>query len=154
MTEVGLETLPAANAAIDRPRVTDGRLPATPGEVLVERSFAREVGLRVGDRFPLGTVTGLAVTTRQATYPRWGPGLVWGTGVRAPVRRVAVHLRDPEATAAFAAAARRALPGTRLTLIDWHDVRDTITDQRARTRSSSGSTRCWRCSRSASPSRP
>ncbi len=129
VTEVGLEALPAANAAIDRPRVTDGRLPAAADEVLVERSFAREVGLRVGDRFPLGTVTGLAVTTQQATYPRWGPGLVWGTGVRAPGRRVAVHLRDPEATAAFAAAARRALPGTRLALTDWHDVRDTITDQ-------------------------
>ena len=36
---------------------------------------------------------------------------------------------DPEATEAFAAAARRALPARRLALTDWHDVRDTITDQ-------------------------
>ena len=129
VTEVGLEALPAADAAIDRPRVTDGRLPTTAEEVLVERSFAREVGLRVGDRFELGAVAGLAVTTQQATYPRWGPGLVWAPDVQAPSRRVAVHLRDPEATAAFAAAARRTVPGTRMALTDWHEVRDTITDQ-------------------------
>ena len=49
--------------------------------------------------------------------------------MQTPSRRVAVHLRDPEATAAFAAAARRALPGTRMALTDWHEVRDTITDQ-------------------------
>lgn len=126
-TEVGVETLPTG--ALDRPHVTDGRLPSDRGEVLVERSFAREVGLRVGDRFELGTVAGLAVTTQQATYPRWGPGLVWDTDVAAPGRRVAVRLTDPETTAAFAAAARRALPGKRLAFTDWREVRDTITDQ-------------------------
>ena len=39
---------PARRAAVDVPRVTDGRRPGR-GEVLVERSFARESGLRVGD---------------------------------------------------------------------------------------------------------
>ncbi len=127
--EVGVETLPAADAPVDRPHVTEGRRPAAAGEVLVERSFARETGLRVGDAFELGTVVGLAVTTQQATYPRWDPGLVWATSVDAPARRVGVRLADPEATDAFAAAARRALPGTRLAFADWHEVRDTITDQ-------------------------
>lgn len=127
--EVGLEALPAVDAAVDRPHVTEGRRPQAPGELLVERSFARETGLRVGDRFALGTVVGLAVTTEQATYPRWDPGLVWTPGVDAPGRRVGVRLEDPEATDAFAAAARRALPGTRLQFTDWHGVRDTITDQ-------------------------
>ncbi|MDA0183331.1 FtsX-like permease family protein [Solirubrobacter phytolaccae] len=127
--EVGLETLPATNAPVDRPHVTEGRRPAAPGELLVERSFARETGLHVGDRFALGTVVGLAVTTEQATYPRWDPGLVWAPAVDAPGRRVGVRLQDPEATDAFAAAARRALPGTRLAFTDWHGVRDTITDQ-------------------------
>lgn len=127
--EVGVETLPAAQAAVDRPHVTEGRRPAGPGELLVERSFARETGLRVGDTFALGTVVGLAVTTQQATYPRWDPGLVWAPAVDAPARRVGVRLSDPEATDAFAAAARRALPGTRLAFTDWHEVRDTITDQ-------------------------
>lgn len=127
--EVGLEGLPAADAPVDRPHVTEGRRPAAAGELLVERSFARETGLEVGDTFALGRVVGLAVTTEQATYPRWDPGLVWAPGVEAPGRRVGVRLADPEATDAFAAAARRALPGTRLAFTDWHGVRDTITDQ-------------------------
>ncbi|MBE2318869.1 FtsX-like permease family protein [Solirubrobacter sp. CPCC 204708] len=127
--EVGLEALPAADAAVDRPRLTDGRRPSAAGELLVERSFAREAGLRPGDRVAGGTITGLAVTTQQATYPRWDPGLIWATDVAGPERRVAVRLADPEGTEAFAAAARRALPGTRLAFTDWHHVRDTITDQ-------------------------
>src|SRR5689334_25127796 len=46
---IGLEALPAADAPVDRPRITDGRRPSDAGEALVERSFARETGLRVGD---------------------------------------------------------------------------------------------------------
>jgi putative ABC transport system permease protein len=128
--DVGLEALPAE---VDRPHVTEGRLPATPSEALVERSFAREEGLRVGDRVTLGdtayTITGLAVTTQQATYPRWEPGIVWAPGVTSDRRRVGVQLADPEAVEAYAAAARQALPGRRVVITDWHDVRDTITDQ-------------------------
>src|SRR4051794_1605562 len=49
--DVGLEGLPAGG--LDVPHVTDGRRPAARGEVLVERSFARESGLRVGQRLDL-----------------------------------------------------------------------------------------------------
>ncbi len=85
--DVGLEALPAADAAVDVPRLTDGRRPASADEALVERSFAREFGLRVGDTLSLQrddgtpgrcTIAGLAVTTEQATYPRWRPGIVVG----------------------------------------------------------------------------
>ncbi|HET6551755.1 MAG TPA: ABC transporter permease [Solirubrobacter sp.] len=132
--EVGLEGLPAPDAPVDRPHVTDGRRPQAPGEVLVERSFAREAGLRVGgpltlDRDRRYTIAGLAVTTEQATYPRWEPGIVWAPGVAGPGRRVGVRLADPEATDAFQRATQRALPGKRLDFTDWHGVRDTITDQ-------------------------
>ena len=110
VTEVGLEALPAADAAIDRPRVTDGRLPAAPGELLVERSFAREVGLRVGDRFELGTSSGSPSPPSRRRTRAGTRGSCGRTDVSAPGRRVAVRLRDPEATDAFAAAARRACP--------------------------------------------
>jgi putative ABC transport system permease protein len=125
-TQVGIEQLPAADASVDVPRVTEGRRPGA-GEALVERSFARETGLRVGDTLAGMRITGIAVTTEQASYPRWRPGLVWTPDPRGDTTRAAVRLADPEATDAFMRAAQRRHPGVRFT--DWHDVRDTITDQ-------------------------
>jgi putative ABC transport system permease protein len=128
--DVGLEGLPTE---IGRPHVTEGRLPSSPSEVLVERSFAREEDLRVGDPLTLGdtayTIAGVAVTTQQATYPRWRPGLAWAPEVTSNRRWVGVRLTDPEAIEPYVAAARRAVPGGRVAVTDWHDVRDTITDQ-------------------------
>ena len=97
--DVGLEGMPAE---IDRPHVTEGRLPQPPPRCWSERSFAREEGLRVGDRLTLNdtayTIAGLAVTTQQATYPRWRPGIVWAPDVtveptprRRPARRPGGH---------------------------------------------------------------
>lgn len=131
--EIGLETLPRPNAAVDRPKLTDGRRPTNADEVLLERSFARHEGLTPGQKLTLGgrtvTIAGLAVTTEQASYPRWSPGIVWATGVTGPTRRVGIRLSDPEATGAFKLAAQRALPQQRLQFSDWHEVRNTITDQ-------------------------
>jgi putative ABC transport system permease protein len=141
---VGLEGLPSADAPVDRLHLTAGRRPARPGEVVVERSFAKATGLRVGAPLTLkshgrtlaATVAGIAVSTEQASYPHWTPGLAWGDerDVRAlaagePARRLGVRLQDPEAVRRFEAAAQRALPGQRLGFTDWHDVRATITDQ-------------------------
>ena len=58
--------------------------------------------------------------------------------------RLGVRLDDPEATAAFRFAAERALPDTRLAFTDWHDVRDTITDQTRTNTIIIASTRCSR----------
>ncbi len=142
--DVSLEAQPAPVAAVDRPRLTAGRRAAGTGEVVAERSFAKETGLRIGDALHLSTagraidltVTGIAVTTEQASYPHWRPALAWGDpravaalAGGAPSHRVGVRLRDPEAVDAFQAAAQRAAPGQRLGFTDWHDVRATITDQ-------------------------
>jgi putative ABC transport system permease protein len=131
--EVGLETLPRPDAAVDRPKLTDGRRPSSLTEVLVERSFARQVGLTPGATLELGgrtaTVTGLAVTTEQASYPRWDPGIVWASNVPGTSRRVGVRLTDPDAIDAFKVQAQRALPTQRLQFSDWTEVRNTITDQ-------------------------
>src|SRR4051794_5951815 len=137
---VGLEGL---GGSIDRPHVTDGRLPRT-GEVLVERSFARDSGLRVGGRLTLQNhgrrlrprIAGLAVTTQQATFPGWTPGLAWApddtvTRFAGTVlgHVLSVRLADPAATGPFKEAAERALRGRRVNVTDWHSVRDAITDQ-------------------------
>src|SRR3954454_10478195 len=139
--EMRVEGLPATTARVDVPHITGGRRPAAANEVLLERSFARETGLKPGDTIHLDAraagqdqtlrVAGLAVTTEQATFPRWDPALAWapaatvralGTGTR-----VAVRLEDPETAAAYIAQAQNELKGVSLT--DWHDVRETITDQ-------------------------
>jgi putative ABC transport system permease protein len=139
--QMRVEGLPAPNAPVDVPHVTDGRRPAAANEVLLERSFARETGLKPGDTIRLDArtggqdqtlrVSGLAVTTEQATFPRWDPALAWapaatvqalGTGTR-----LAVRLKDPETAPAYIAQAQNELRGAAIT--DWHDVRDTITDQ-------------------------
>jgi putative ABC transport system permease protein len=144
--DVRVQGLPDGQAAVDVPRLTDGRRPAGDGEVLLERSFARETGLRVGQQLTIaarrndGTdttvrVAGLAVTTQQADYPHWDPGLTWATpttvqrigGAQGTGTRVGVRLADPEASSAFIQSVAPALRGAGFT--DWHDVRDTITDQ-------------------------
>ena len=99
---------------IGRPHVTEGRAPASASEVLVERSFAREEDLQVGDTLTLGdtayAIAGLAVTTQQATYPRWRPGLVVGAGGDLETGAgSASGSTDPEAIEPFVAAARQAL---------------------------------------------
>ncbi len=127
---VGLEALPAPDAAVDVPHVTDGRRPGA-GEVLVERSFARASGLRVGASLRVRgrayRISGLAVTTEQATYPRWTPGLLWAPDVTSDSTRLGVRLADPARVDAFKRAAQQLQPG--LAFTDWRDVRDTITDQ-------------------------
>src|SRR3954447_9348878 len=139
--ELRIEGLPAPTVPVDVPHVTDGRRPSAANEVLLERSFARETGLKPGDTIHLDAraagqdqtlrVAGLAVTTEQATFPRWDPALAWAPA--ATVRalgtgpRVAARLEDREPAAAYIAQAQNELTGVAIT--DWHDVRETITDQ-------------------------
>jgi len=138
--EMRVEGLPAPDAQVDVPHVTDGRRPGAPDEILLERSFARETGLHPGDTIRLDgrqggretlRVAGLAVTTEQATFPRWDPALAWAPDAAVTAlgagTRVAVRLKDPETAPAYIAQAQNELKGVALT--DWHDVRDTITDQ-------------------------
>jgi putative ABC transport system permease protein len=63
-----------APAAIDQPLVTSGSW-LRPGCAVVERGFARALGIRVGDRITVAgrafPVVGLAVTAANPVYP-WG----------------------------------------------------------------------------------
>jgi len=86
-----------AQAAVDHPDVTAGHWVIGPGEVVVERTFADALGLKVGDRVTLNgrsfLVAGIAVTAAIPPYPSlcWfgcylgpgmpntDPGLIWAT---------------------------------------------------------------------------
>jgi len=105
-----------AGAPIDRPRVISGRAPRGPGEVLLDHTLADFKGVRAGSTLELGTgARGLrlrVVGTGGWTHP--GPvGWVLPGGVAAAQRAlggrvqyaVALRLRDPNASVAFAEAA-------------------------------------------------
>jgi putative ABC transport system permease protein len=108
----------SAAGAIDQPRLTAGRW-TRPGGAVVEQGLAGALGVGVGDAIRLAgrafTVTGIAVSTAQASYPGPLPGLIWLT--RADTARFAtprrplgyaidLKLADPAAAPAFAARYR------------------------------------------------
>ncbi|GGL91904.1 hypothetical protein GCM10010129_39600 [Streptomyces fumigatiscleroticus] len=77
----------SAPSAVDRPLVTSGTWVRS-GGVVVERSFAEELGVRVGDRVTISgrgyPVVGIAISAATGVYPRsdWaqGPGPTEGGG--------------------------------------------------------------------------
>ncbi|GGK85573.1 hypothetical protein Sme01_38740 [Sphaerisporangium melleum] len=87
-TPVALQEMAPVLPAVGRPIVREGRwLDAGDARgVVLERSFARAVGLGTGGRFSvIGlngathdlTVIGLAESGDQGFYPEWTPGLAW-----------------------------------------------------------------------------
>jgi len=114
------------------------------GGIVLERSFARALGIRTGARVRLSSghgfveapVLGTAVVPSQPRYPRHKPGLAWVTSVtlaRVEPDRTrwrwseAVRLRDPSAAQPFAARAAAALPPARpgdVFLQTWQSQRD------------------------------
>lgn len=85
---IAVQEAPAAFPAVARPLLREGRwLDAhDPDGVVVERSFARTLGLRPGSPFVVTglngatrtlVVAGLAESGDQGFYPEWTPGLVW-----------------------------------------------------------------------------
>jgi ABC-type lipoprotein release transport system permease subunit len=113
-------------ARVNTPLRTAGAAPPADGIVL-ERSFADAVGIRVGSTLRLAgaggpvelPVVGTAISPSQPRYPRRNPGLAWVR--RGVLERIApdrsrwfwtqpIRLRDPAAALAFAARARASLP--------------------------------------------
>lgn len=85
---VALREMSAVPPRVGRPLVREGNWldAARPDGVVVERSFARALGLRPGSAFPVTglngashalTVVGLADSADQGFYPQWTPGLAW-----------------------------------------------------------------------------
>src|SRR5262245_52835448 len=107
-----------APARVDTPLRTEGAAPPAAGIVL-ERSFAAALGVRVGSTLRLAgaagpievPVVGTAIVPSQPRYPRSKPGLAWvGRDVLARVQpdrgrwswSEAIRLANPDAASAFA----------------------------------------------------
>jgi putative ABC transport system permease protein len=132
-----------ASAPIDRPRVVSGRAARAPGEVLLDHTLADFHGLRAGSTLLAGTgarrLRLRVVGTGAWTHP--GPvGWVLPGGVAAAQRQlggrvqyaVAVRLRDPSASVAFADTAAQRFRSRDLDVQEWQATRDEFTDDSRR----------------------
>lgn len=121
---VEAEGRPEAPASIDRPKVTSGSWVRS-GGVVIERSFAKALGLHIGDLVTLDgrsfRIVGMAVTAASPPYPETGymahnpklgndPGLAWLTeadtrSLATPVEPLTytlnVRLADPAKAQSF-----------------------------------------------------
>jgi ABC-type lipoprotein release transport system permease subunit len=124
---------------VNAPVRTEGSGPRGDGIVL-ERSFADALGLRVGETLRLVAagdpvelpIVGTAILPSQPRYPRRNPGLTWVT--RATFDRIApdrsrwfwtqaIRLTDATAAPAFAARALDSLPAGAASVASWQDQR-------------------------------
>lgn len=141
----GMEALPE----IGRPLVTDGRWLAegAAGEVVLDRTFARQRRVRPGDQVQVATpggpatleVVGLALNVGYGPYPQWTPALAYVTpatlaGIEPrpeELRRVfGVRLADGSASGSFTERAFRLYPpGALLGTDDWTEVRADLTEE-------------------------
>jgi ABC-type antimicrobial peptide transport system permease subunit len=126
-------------ARVNAPVRTEGAAPPTQGVVL-ERSFADALGLRVGSELRFAApgggielpIVGTAISPAQARYPRSNPGLAW-----VPLRTLeriepdrsswawteAIRLTRPAAASEFAARAGASLPPAVADFQTWEDQR-------------------------------
>jgi predicted lysophospholipase L1 biosynthesis ABC-type transport system permease subunit len=128
-----------SRARVNSPVRTEGAAPPADGIVL-ERSFAGALGLRVGGTLRLAAegapielpIVGTAISPSQPRYPRSNPGLAWvtrGTLARiAPDRsrwswNQAIRLEDRAAAPAFAERAAASLPPGAASVQTWEDQR-------------------------------
>ena len=137
-------------ARVNAPVRIEGAQPPANGIVL-EQSFARALGLQVGETLRLAaargpielTVTGTAVIPSQPRYPRRNPGLAWTT--RSTLERVepdpgrwrwaqAVRLADPSAAPAFADRVASSMPPNSSAVETWQDQRAAALGDAAPTR--------------------
>ncbi|MEW9547518.1 FtsX-like permease family protein [Nonomuraea sp. NPDC050783] len=138
-----LRAMPATPPKVAHPVVAEGRWldPAQPDGVVVERSFARTLRLRVGAPFTIIAlsggrhtlyVRGIADTAEQGFYPQWTPGLAyvlpvmldriepmlgrseWVTGLR---------LADPDATQVVSQRVVVMLEDKLQRVYTWREVR-------------------------------
>lgn len=142
--EVAVVGRSAAASSVEQPLVTSGRWVGE-GGIVLERSFADTLGVRVGDPVTLAghrlIVRGIALTVSRGSFPLTSPGLAWGT--EALVRELApmadlrdsmlaLRLTDPSDAAAFVDREMAAgVPGSAQT---WQQVRSDALAQTRTTR--------------------
>src|SRR4051794_11035559 len=80
-TEVLLAERRSNDVAVGKLLMRSGRFAARSGEVVVDRTFARNVHIRPGEtlrvRGSVLRVVGTATTSERGPYPHWAPGIIW-----------------------------------------------------------------------------
>ncbi|MFI6508318.1 FtsX-like permease family protein [Streptosporangium sp. NPDC050855] len=140
---VALRETSSAPPRVAAPLIREGRTlrSGDTDGVIVERSFARALGLRVGAPFPVTAlngathpliVVGLADSAEQGFYPEWTPGLAWT--LPSALARVepalgrsesvtGLRLADGEATLPAVHGAVTLLDGQIQRMSTWREVR-------------------------------
>lgn len=140
----GLKDWPGINT----PVISDGAQ-LQEGGIILERSFARVLGVQVGSVLtfttPDGTlslpITGTAISPSQSRYPRSNPGIGWvtetGLDQIAPDHSMwhwqqAIRLTDPSLSGAFEGKIGALLPGRPFDALTWQEQRnDALNDSSA-----------------------
>lgn len=140
---------------LDQPLVTSGRWIGGAGvdggnvdggeAVVLERSFADALGVRVGDPVTLAgrrlRVRGIAITVTRSAYPLTSPGLAWVSSsvadrlaASATLRGsvLALRLADPAQAPTF--AAQHSRPGAGPLVESWQELRRDALDETRTTR--------------------
>ncbi len=128
---------------VNRPLLMQGQWLQQGGsdQIVLEQSFARELGLHVGDRVNIATpsgvnslrVTGVAVTLGRGPYPDWSIAVSWvlpETLTRLVPDRsllsngIAVRVENPDASASYASKVNALFPNQQVYgNDDWHEVK-------------------------------
>lgn len=143
-TRIELRVMGPQRPEIARPLIVHGRwlTPAAPNTTVLERSYAQDLGVKVGDLLTIQTlqglthqlrVIGIADTADQIPYPDSGRGIAWALpsalGAIQPDRGstqqlVGLRLSDPALTDFVAQRAASLLPEKQLeSMSTWRDVR-------------------------------
>ncbi len=125
--------------AVGEPFVVEGRSAGSPGEVALEKSFASDVGIEIGDRVQLRhetgeadyDVVGLVLDFNDCFYPQCDPGIAWtaaegldrlGAGA-ATYRQLFIRVADPAQAPAIVTDVLRTHGGALTGSQDWLDTR-------------------------------
>ena len=139
---IGLIGLPHTRARVERPLILEGRAGRAPGELVLQRDYAREHGLALGATVAAGSgtarrelrVVGIGATA-GATDGGWAdPADVraLATAQRPLLLGIGLRLRDPAAAQAFARRAARSAPDGSVRTLDWRTQRAELTDDARR----------------------
>jgi len=139
---LGLIGLARGHSSVERPLILAGRAGRAPGELVLQREFAREHGITVGDTLAAGVgttrrdlrVVGIGAAA-GSTDGGWGdPADVLGLATaEQPLHfGVGVRLTDPGASKAFALRAARTAPDGSVRTLEWRAQRKERSDDSRR----------------------
>jgi putative ABC transport system permease protein len=124
---------------IDRPKVTDGRwLSGAAGEVVLDRTFARDGGFHLGQRLPIVvhdrlttlTVVGLAIAPGgDGSWVSRSTLASVATGTDRAGSLLELQLADPDASGAFVEDLRRRYQPNDIEAWDWRQDRQDVIDR-------------------------